>query len=118
MSDNDATAAAELDEPPKGATLPSIVDDERAAAQVAEILKAIAHPLRVRIIALLIAGPQHVNGLAERLETKQAVVSQQLRILRMRGLVAVERSGPYSHYRLAEPNLVQLVGCMERCSLH
>lgn len=98
--------------------LPTIVDDEQAAAQVAEILKAIAHPLRVRIIALLIAGPQHVNGLAERLETKQAVISQQLRILRMRGLVQVERDGPFSHYSLAEPNLISLVRCMERCQLH
>jgi DNA-binding transcriptional ArsR family regulator len=103
---------------PPVSTLPTIVDDERAASQVADILKAIAHPLRVRIIALLIAGPQHVNGLAERLDTKQAVISQQLRILRMRGLVTAERDGPYSHYSLAEPNLISLVRCMERCQLH
>lgn len=95
-----------------------IAEDPQRAVQVAEILKAIAHPLRVRIIALLVQGPQHVNALAEILEVKQAVVSQQLRILRMRGLVAVVRESGFAYYRLAEPNLQQMISCMESCTIH
>lgn len=97
---------------------PKIADDDQRAIQVADILKALAHPLRVRIIAMLVEGPQHVNALAERLGVKQAVVSQQLRILRMRRLVAVARENGFSHYRIAEPSLRQLVSCMESCSVH
>lgn len=96
---------------------PGIAQDPQRAAQVAEILKAIAHPLRVQIIAILVQGPEHVNALAEKLGTKQAVVSQQLRILRMRGLVAVAREGGFATYRIAEPNLHQMVSCMEGCKL-
>jgi DNA-binding transcriptional ArsR family regulator len=95
-----------------------IADDSERAAQVADILKAMAHPLRVRIIAVLVEGPSHVNALADRLKVKQAVVSQQLRILRMRGLVAVVRENGYAYYRIAEPNLQQMISCMQSCSLH
>ena len=45
------------------------------------------------------------------------MVSQQLRILRLRGLVAVNRRQGFAFYRLAEPALEDLVGCMERCSV-
>lgn len=95
----------------------AISTDPARAEHVADLLKAMAHPLRIRIVALLVHGPLHVNAIAERLETKQAVISQQLRILRMRGLVGVERHGGFSHYTLAEPQLRNLVGCMEGCAI-
>jgi len=87
------------------------------AQQLAEMLKALAHPIRLRIIALLCLGREHVTGLSERLELPQAIISQQLRILRMKGLVLVERSGGFAYYRLGEPQLESLVRCMEGCSL-
>jgi ArsR family transcriptional regulator len=92
-----------------------LVADGRKAAEAAEVLKAVAHPLRLRIVALLCRGEAHVNALAERLEAPQSIVSQQLRILRMRGLVAPVRRGGRSYYRLAEPHLRQMVKCVEGC---
>jgi DNA-binding transcriptional ArsR family regulator len=90
------------------------VDHERAR-HCAEVLKAVAHPLRLRIIAILCQGEENVNALAARLGEPQAIVSQQLRILRLRGLVAPECRDGFSIYRLTEPALRDLVGCMERC---
>jgi DNA-binding transcriptional ArsR family regulator len=81
----------------------------------AEILKAVAHPLRLRIVATLCEGAQHVNGLADLLGAKQSIVSQQLKILRMHDLVRVERRDGRSMYSLAEPHLKVLVGCMGQC---
>jgi DNA-binding transcriptional ArsR family regulator len=49
--------------------------------------KAVGNPVRLRIVAALCEGEENVGGLAERLDLKQAIVSQQLRILRMSGLV-------------------------------
>jgi ArsR family transcriptional regulator len=83
--------------------------------EVVKILKAVAHPLRLRIVALLCHGDKHVNALAEELAVNQAIVSQQLRILRMSGVVEVSRRGGYAVYRLSKPNLKELIGCMERC---
>lgn len=82
---------------------------------VAEVLKAVAHPLRLRIVATLCAGEEHVGALAEKLGASQAIVSQQLRILRSHGLVAASRSGGFATYRLVEKNLRGLVRCMEKC---
>ncbi|MGI5860444.1 MAG: ArsR/SmtB family transcription factor [Myxococcales bacterium] len=87
------------------------------AEQAAEILKAVAHPLRLQIIALLCEEPLHVKRLAELLEAKQAIVSQQLRILRMRRLVAATRRGGHALYRIEEPHLRELVACIERCKM-
>ena len=81
----------------------------------ASALKALAHPLRLRIVALLCAGEAHVTALVEALETPQPLVSQQLRILRAQGLVEASREDGFAYYRLAEPALRELVCCMEKC---
>jgi len=82
---------------------------------LADMLKAIAHPLRLRLVALLVERDHCVTELAERLGVDQAIASQQLRILRMRGLVAVSRSDGFANYRLAEPRLINLLDCLEGC---
>jgi ArsR family transcriptional regulator len=89
--------------------------DSNRAERVAEVLKAVAHPLRIRIVALLCGGEHHVNGLAGELDAPQPIVSQQLRILRARGLVTATRENGFARYRLAEPALRDLVCCMEKC---
>jgi DNA-binding transcriptional ArsR family regulator len=90
-------------------------NDGARADHIAEVLKAVAHPLRLRIVATLCRGEEHVNGLADLLDAPQPIVSQQLRILRSHGLVAAVRENGFARYRLAEPALRDLVCCMEKC---
>jgi DNA-binding transcriptional ArsR family regulator len=94
---------------------PLISQDAARAVHLAEVLKAVAHPLRLRIVAILVDGEANVSELAERLDAAQPIVSQQLRILRGHGLVAAERRDGFATYRLVERSLVGLVACMERC---
>ena len=89
--------------------------DPLSCSYGAEILKAIAHPLRLQIIAILQEGEENVGDLARKLGTPPAIVSQQLRILRSHQLVAVTRAAGNATYRLAEPNLRKLIHCMEGC---
>jgi len=84
--------------------------------RIAEILKAVAHPLRLGIIGVLCKGERHVNAIAEQLGVAQPLVSQALRILRMRGLVTATRRGGFARYRLQEKALRDLMRCMERCA--
>jgi ArsR family transcriptional regulator len=93
----------------------TIERDTARAEHVADVLKAVAHPLRVRIVALLCRRDRHVSELAEALGVAQPIVSQQLRILRSNGLVAVRRQDGFAWYRISEPALRELVCCMERC---
>ena len=97
------------------ATRPAIASDPARAGRLAEVLKAVAHPLRLRLVAILAEREANVGELTELTGASQAIVSQQLRILRHNGLVAADRAGGFARYRLLEPNLVGLVGCMERC---
>lgn len=94
-----------------------LINNPEKSAHIAEVLKAVAHPLRIRIVAILCDKEEHVNGLAERLGVNQAIVSQQLKILRMRRLVGARRESGFALYRILEPQLRQLVQCMENCSV-
>ncbi|WP_176063132.1 ArsR/SmtB family transcription factor [Anaeromyxobacter diazotrophicus] len=95
---------------------PALSTDPERARRVSEVLKAVAHPLRIRIVAILADGDENVTALSEKLQAPQAIVSQQLRILRSQGLVEAERENGFARYRLIEPNLRTLVACMEGCA--
>jgi DNA-binding transcriptional ArsR family regulator len=93
----------------------SLAEERPRAAHLADVLKALAHPARLRIVAALCEGQESVIGLAERLDLKQAIVSQQLRILRMSRLVEATRENGFSLYGLAEPRLRELITCLDGC---
>jgi DNA-binding transcriptional ArsR family regulator len=96
-----------------------IAADPERAEGVSQILKALAHPLRIRIVSLLVHEDEcHVNGIASELEVNQSIVSQHLRILRMQHLVQSHRRDGFAWYQLAEPKLVDLLGCLEGCKQH
>jgi DNA-binding transcriptional ArsR family regulator len=82
---------------------------DRGTERVAEILKTIAHPLRLRILALLCAQDESVGAMAARLGAKQTAVSQALSIMRHERLVAVTRRNRHATYRIEEPALRQLI---------
>ena len=73
-------------------------DFERAA----EVLRALSHPVRLRIIELLGQGELCVKSLEGLLEISQPAVSQHLTRLRYAGLIESERRGHLVCYRLAK----------------
>jgi ArsR family transcriptional regulator len=78
-----------------------------------EILRTVAHPLRLRILSLLCRGDESVAGMSARLRASPAAVSQALQILRREGLVAVTRHRRAT-YRLDLVSLRELVPVIER----
>ena len=93
-----------------------IWDKPAEAARAAELLKALAHPLRLSLVALLCAETQNVTSLAEKLGVQRSIVSQQLRILRMHRLVSATRKDGRAIYKLTEPRLEELMRCLEGCT--
>lgn len=86
--------------------------NEQVAERVAEVLKAVAHPIRLQIVALLEGKEMCVGQIMEALDGKQAVTSQQLALMRNRGVLARRREGNKIFYRIANPNVIQLLHCM------
>jgi len=92
-------------------------DDAEKCAYIAEMMKALGHPIRLRIVALLCTSEEHVGAIAERLDVSQSAVSQQLSILRARRLVEKRNDGGHAIYQIAEPRLRELVACMQGCEV-
>jgi ArsR family transcriptional regulator len=69
----------------------------------ADLLRALAHPVRLRIVDLLSNGELCVKRLEEILGVSQSSVSQHLSRLRYAGLIESERRGHLVCYRLAGP---------------
>lgn len=78
-------------------------------ATLALLAKALGHPVRVRILRLLIARQTCVTGdLVAELPLAQSTVSEHLRILRAAGLVQGEIEGPRRSYCVSPEGLAAL----------
>ena len=89
-------------------------DAERLRQFKAEFFKALAHPLRIRILELLRAGPLSVTQIQAATGTPGSSVSQQLAVLRGRNIVATERHGTTIIYRVADAELFDLLDAARR----
>lgn len=82
---------------------------ERAAAGEAELFKALAHPARVHVLAVLAAGPASVAELCAATGLKPSHLAGQLAQLRAQHLVAGRRTGGRLQYWLSVPEIADLL---------
>lgn len=75
----------------------------------AEFFKALAHPLRIRILELLGDGEKSVNELQTLLNSEGSAVSQQLSILRNKNIVSWRKEGTSVYYSLKDPMITELL---------
>ena len=72
----------------------------RNAEHVAEMLKLMAHPLRLMILCLLVESEHNVGELVEALDINQTALSNHLSKLRSAGLIDYTRYHRVLQYRL------------------
>lgn len=85
--------------------------------KIAELLKGIAHPLRIAIIELLTQSEElSVTEIYSSLEIDQPEASRQLNILKQLGAVKCRKEANSRYYSLAKKEIVQLIECMDSCS--
>jgi DNA-binding transcriptional ArsR family regulator len=75
----------------------------------AEFFKALAHPVRIRILELLLPRERSVQELQELLGAEQPVVSQQLSVLRAKHIVQVRKEGTTMRYAVRDPLVRELL---------
>jgi ArsR family transcriptional regulator len=81
---------------------------EEKLEELAEFFKALSHPVRLKIISILIEGKQCVKNLGELLNMSQPSVSQHLSILRSRGIVGWRREGSIICYFIKDERVIKL----------
>jgi ArsR family transcriptional regulator len=74
-----------------------------------EFFKALAHPLRIKILEALRQGEIGVNDLSSRLAVEQATLSQQLAVLRKSNIVVGRKEGQNVYYSARDPEIFRLL---------
>lgn len=80
----------------------------------ANVLKALAHPVRIGVIEILAGGEKTCTELFEEIGCSQSLMSQQLKILSQQGLVSIRREGTLKFCALQNPDFLKLFDCMHR----
>lgn len=78
----------------------------------AEVLKAIAHPTRLRILCTLNLQELQVQSLVEKTGTTQSNISQHLALMKERNILVTRRDANRIYYRIRDPQLVELIQLM------
>jgi len=91
--------------------------DPQVFERAARVIRILGHPLRLRILESLELGERNVTDLQDELGVTQAVISQQLAILRSEDVVAPRREGPRVYYRIIEPKVSSILDCIRQCDL-
>jgi len=84
--------------------------------KAANMLKAIAHPMRIAILTYLEEGKRlTVTEIHELLNIEQSTTSHHLGILKDKGVLSSKREGKNTYYFLKYNNLRQIVECVSKC---
>lgn len=82
-----------------------MTDDE-----LVDALKALAHPVRLRIMQALAGMERNVGEIDEASDIGQPTLSQQLGVLRNAGLVKTRKDAKLVYYRIDDGKLAKVVG--------
>ncbi|MGE4585877.1 MAG: ArsR/SmtB family transcription factor [Mangrovibacterium sp.] len=85
--------------------------------QAANMLKAIAHPMRIAILKHLEGGKKlSVTQIHELLGIEQSTTSHHLGILKDKGVLCSRRDGKNTFYYLKHDVLSRIIDCLQRCT--
>ena len=88
---------------------------EKAAAEVAGVLRAVANERRLMILCKLVEwGEGNVNALAETVGLSQSALSQHLAKMREEGLVTYRRDSQTLWYRIADQRIEDLLATLHK----
>lgn len=88
-------------------------DNTAAYEEKAALLKALAHPLRLRIVrGLLRCGCRNVGCMEEHTGQSQSCISQHLMRLKAAGVVKAERAGNEVYYTIADREVAAVVAAL------
>lgn len=91
----------------------SVLDDEQLV-KAAETMKAVSHPVRLRIIEMLEDEERSVTEIQDGLGITQSLTSQHLSNMRVRGVLQARKNGNNVYYSIANPDVVKVIHCIRQ----
>jgi ArsR family transcriptional regulator, zinc-responsive transcriptional repressor len=80
--------------------------------QAADCFRVMAHPVRLRIVEILLSGEYCVREVAELCHTSEHQTCEHLRLLKGQGLLGCERRGRSVYYKVVSPRLPKIIECI------
>jgi ArsR family transcriptional regulator len=94
--------------------------DVEKMGRVAEILKTIAHPVRLEILqSLRLKEPMCVGELQEAIgiDTEQSMLSHHLIKMKDKGVLQCEKKGMHVYYSICDRHILSIFDCMSNCNI-
>lgn len=89
-----------------------LIEKQEHIEQAARALKAMSHPLRLKILCVLGREEISVQEIVDAVGTSQSNISQHLSILREKGVLRSRRDANRVFYRVGDERTLQLIGMM------
>ncbi|HEX7455245.1 MAG TPA: metalloregulator ArsR/SmtB family transcription factor [Gallionella sp.] len=89
-----------------------LIDRDEDILQASQAIKAIAHPLRLKILCVLGDQEISVQDIVEQVGTSQSNISQHLAILRDKGVLSTRKEANRVFYRIGDLRTLKLVSLM------
>ena len=90
----------------------TVIPAPESLAFAAECLRALAHPVRLKILFLLESNRLTVGELAKECAILSHVASEHLRLMQRCGMLSVEKEGQRTFYQICENHVHAILDCM------
>jgi len=87
--------------------------DLKSLEQAAECLRTLAHPVRLRMVQMMLQGEFTVGELAEACQVPSHLASEHLRMMQHCGFLTRRQDGRCNYYQVAEPAVQRIMSCIE-----
>lgn len=89
-----------------------LINQDDHIEQASRALKAMSHPLRLKILCVLGDQEVSVQDIVDRVGTSQSNISQHLAILRDKGVLRTRKDANRVYYRVGDTRTLLLIGMM------
>ncbi len=103
---------SDMDDTLFDASLDSLFTGDEDIDRASRSLKAMSHPLRLKILCTLGDQEVSVQDIVEQVGTSQSNISQHLAILRDKGILAARKDANRVFYRVSDQRTLKLIGMM------
>lgn len=95
-----------------------VLDDDKKIERAAYVLKAVAHPLRIKIIQMLNENKElNVSTIYKNLNAEQSLISHHLINMRDKGILDIRRSGKNIYYFLVDTAISEIIDCIYKSKI-
>lgn len=89
-----------------------LLEGDESIEQASRSLKAMSHPLRLKVLCTLNDQELSVQEIVEQVGTSQSNISQHLGIMREKGILKARKNANKVYYRVGDPRTLKLISLM------